>query len=97
MIARAIENRWLTEDLRPMAIEAIRAGLLSAKQRERQAAVDALIKMEAQNQKDEHHKAVKALEQLNNQLATILGPVAAIASGDVASGPAEASSDTESQ
>lgn len=53
--------------------------------------------LESLNQKDEHHKAVIALEQLNNQLASLIGPAAAITSSDVASGPEEAGDSTEPQ
>lgn len=53
MWAMAVRNRWLTEELKPLAIEAIRSGLQSSQSRVQLAATKLLLTMESQNQRDE--------------------------------------------
>lgn len=98
MIQRAVNNRWLTSELKPIAIEAIRDGLLSDNLRTRMRASEIVLSMEAQNQRDEH----KALDEFSNrvlELASRFGiDVASIGNleaSEVAAGRGDASS-TES-
>jgi uncharacterized Ntn-hydrolase superfamily protein len=71
MVERAIKNRWLTDDLKGEAIEAIRRGLRSGDDRAEQSAVRSLIAMEAQNQKDEHKVIDVRVETRNDELSGI--------------------------
>jgi hypothetical protein len=71
MIERAIRNRWLTDDLKPEAIKAIKRGLTSGDSRAEQTAVRNLIAMEQQNQKDEHKVIDVRVTTRHDELAGI--------------------------
>lgn len=71
MIETAITKRWLTDDLKPKAIEAIKAGLESSDDRVKARAVSALIKMESQNQQDEHKVVDIGIANRNARLDAI--------------------------
>ena len=71
MIERAINKRWLTEDLKADAIAAIKRGMKCGDDRAEQTAVRSLIAMEAQNQKDEHKVIDVRVTTRNDQLAGI--------------------------
>jgi regulator of RNase E activity RraB len=67
MLERAIRHRWLTDDLKPAALDAIRRGMESGDPRAEQTAVRNLLAMEAQNQKDEHAK----VDEFNERILSI--------------------------
>ena len=71
MLERAIKNRWLTDDLKADALQAIKRGLNCGDDRAEQTAVRNLIAMEAQNQKDEHKVIDVRVQTRNDELAGI--------------------------
>lgn len=71
MIATSIHKRWLTDELKPDAVDAVRKGLKSRDDRVRQAALKAFLAMEAQNQKDEHKLLDAQLQAGNDRLAAV--------------------------
>ena len=88
LLGTAIRNRWLTDDHKPAAMEAIEAGLKSADDRVRQSALRNLIAMESQNQKDEHQQANEFISRVI-ELANRLGiDVGAAGGGEAAEGRA---------
>lgn len=54
MLGTAINKRWLTDDMKPDALAAIKRGLNCGDERAEQTAVRNLLMMESQNQSDEH-------------------------------------------
>ena len=105
MLGTAIRKRWLTDELKPLAIEAIERGLQCGDERAEQTAVRNLLMMEAQNQGDEHKLVDVRIQQEHDRLDAIaaelgVDPVAVadaarsaglIASGDAPEDPATAS------
>jgi hypothetical protein len=71
MIERAIRNRWLTDDLKQDAIDAVQRGLNCGDSRAEQTAVRNLIAMEQQNQKDEHKVIDVRVTTRHDELAGI--------------------------
>jgi len=69
LLGQAIRGRWLTDDMKGLAIEAIEKGLKSADDRVQQAALRNLIAMESQNQKDEHMEANEVIARITGILA----------------------------
>ena len=88
LLGQAINNRWLTDEHKPAAMDAIAQGLQSQDDRVRQSALRNLIAMESQNQKDEHHKAEEFVTRIL-ELADRLGvDVGALEGGGAAERPA---------
>lgn len=73
LLHQAISKRWLTEELRPLALQAIRDGLQSDDDRVKQAAIKNLLLMEAQNQKDEQHDDHIRMDEGRNRVLALLG------------------------
>ena len=71
MIGTAIRKRWLTDELKPLAIEAIERGLQCGDERAEQTAVRNLLMMEAQNQGDEHKLVDVRIQQEHDRLDAI--------------------------
>lgn len=71
MVEMAIKKRWPTEELMPLAIDAVRRGLMSGDTRAEATAVRAVLAMEAMNQKDEQH-ADEQLDQGRNRVLDLL-------------------------
>lgn len=93
MIGQAIRNRWLTDELKPLAMEATRKHLESGDARIQAQAVKNLIAMEAQNQKDEIADADELRKKLL-QLATEYG-LGLLAPGENGAGAIEDHSVTD--
>ena len=71
MLSTAIRKRWLTDDLKPLAIEAIERGLTCGDERAEQTAVRNLLMMESQNQGDEHKIVDVRIQQEHDRLDAI--------------------------
>lgn len=70
---RAIRERWVNVgDLQQTLLSNLDADLLSESPRVRDAARKVLVAIVAQNQKDEHHRAVIELQRIRDQLTALL-------------------------
>lgn len=67
LIQRAVANRWLTDDLKPMVIRALESALESGDVRAELRAAQIVASIEAQNQKDE----LSELKELHERIIGI--------------------------
>lgn len=84
LLHQAITKRWLTDDLKELAVEACRMGLASRDPRAQQSALRNLIAMEQQNQKDEHLEA----NEFRNRVLELASRLGIAGVTDTASGGA---------
>jgi len=66
---QAVNNRWLTADLKPKAMDAVRRGLSSGDPRAELRAAEIVIAMERQNQVDEQSESKQLLKRVLDLLA----------------------------
>lgn len=89
-VERAVRNRWLTDELKGQAIDAVRRGLSSGDSRAELRAAQIVLLMERQNQLDEQSESAQLLKRVIEQLAQLgvdtssIGVAEASASGTVA-------------
>jgi len=67
LIQRAVANRWLTDDLKPMVIRALETALDSGDTRAELRAAQIVATIESQNQKDE----LSELKELHERIVGI--------------------------
>lgn len=68
VIGQAIRNRWLTDELKPLAVAAVQSGLESEDPKVKSEAVRNLLAMEAQNQRDEQRNEDNRLDEGRNRV-----------------------------
>jgi hypothetical protein len=68
-VQQAVNNRWLTNELKPMAMDAVVRGLQSGDPRAELRAAEIVIAMERQNQVDEQSESKQLLKRVLDQLA----------------------------
>lgn len=83
LLQQAIDNRWDTEDLKPRVIQAVKDAFSSGDARAQIRAAEIVLKMEAQNQKDEQSQA-------NELLTNILTVAARLGIENVIAGDSQA-------
>lgn len=66
---QAVNNRWLTGDLKQKAVDAVVRGLSSGDPRAELRAAEIVIAMERQNQIDEQSESRQVLKRILDQLA----------------------------
>ena len=94
LLGKALKQRWeIPEDFRMVIMSRLRDMIESSPDEEMVLkAIVQVRNMESQNQKDEHSKAVAALESLSNRIADMASRARAAIPGD--SGPREDSPDS---
>lgn len=85
---RAINARWLTDDLKPMAFDAVVRGLQSGDPRAELRAAEIVLSMERQNQVDEQSESKQLLKRVLDQLAEYGIDAASLGVGETTSGGA---------
>ena len=90
-VQQAVNNRWITGDLKPMAVDAVVRGLQSGDPRAELRAAEIVLAMERQNQVDEQSESKQLLKRVLDQLAEYGISAASLGVGETTSGRAIAS------
>lgn len=78
LVERAVRNRWITEDLKPKVVDAVKRGLSSGDSRAELRAAQIVLMMERQNQLDEQSESAQLLKLVLEQLAELGVDVASL-------------------
>jgi hypothetical protein len=87
-VQQAVNNRWITGDLKPMAVDAVVRGLQSGDPRAELRAAEIVLAMERQNQVDEQSESKQLLKRVLDQLAEYGIDAASLGVGETTSGRA---------
>lgn len=98
LVQIAVNNRWLTGELKGKAMDAVVRGLSSGDPRAELRAAEIVIAMERQNQIDEQSESKQLLKRVLHQLAEYgIDAVSLGIEGATSSGAIEGSSEADEQ